>query len=297
MPAPLDLSGEDGSGIPTRMLVLGLTTRGGDVRTSELLAVGELCGLGPEKIRSCIRRLVAEGLYERLSAGDADLRATAAGMEVISSTLQRSLLAYAQDAAGRGWDGCWHFVSFEVPEADRQARDTFRATLRHLGGAQIHKGLYVSPHRWESDIAASAQSLGIQDFVAISSGQDFMLRGETDSRTIAAELWPLDEVAARYRAFTEQYARVPDYLEHLLSTRAKLTDADWLPGVLHIAVRFADSFNLDPLLPPELLPRPWPGRQARELLARCRKMGVLTRADHHAPAFFWIFDEAIAHLP
>jgi phenylacetic acid degradation operon negative regulatory protein len=25
----------------------------------------------------------------------------------------------------------------------------------------------------------------------------------------------------------------------------------------------------DPLLPPELLPRPWPGTQARELVARC----------------------------
>ncbi|WP_240801914.1 PaaX family transcriptional regulator C-terminal domain-containing protein [Streptomyces sp. A1136] len=26
----------------------------------------------------------------------------------------------------------------------------------------------------------------------------------------------------------------------------------------------------DPLLPPQLLPQPWPGAQARELIARCR---------------------------
>ncbi|WP_372507051.1 PaaX family transcriptional regulator C-terminal domain-containing protein [Actinomadura madurae] len=25
----------------------------------------------------------------------------------------------------------------------------------------------------------------------------------------------------------------------------------------------------DPLLPPQLLPQPWPGTQARELIARC----------------------------
>lgn len=298
MPQPLDLSGEDGSGIPTRMLVLGITDRTGHVRTAELLEVGELCGLGPEKIRSCIRRLIAEGLYERTDGGDpGGLIATDLGQTVIRSNLQRSLLAYAQDAAGRGWDRTWNLVSFAIPESDRGARDQLREHVRRLGGAQIQKGLYISPHRWADDIASEVQRLDIVEHVAMWSTDNLSLRGETDPRAIARMLWPLDSLAVSYRQFCDQYRHVPEYLESLIATRERLADAEWLPGVLHIAVRFSDSFNLDPLLPPELLPRPWPGREARDLLARCRKMGVLTRADHSAPSFFWLFDEAIAHLP
>ena len=48
-------------------------------------------------------------------------------------------------------------------------------------------------------------------------------------------------------------------------------------------VDFQSCFHVDPLLPPELLPRPWPGRAARELLAEIRKLGVLSREQHDRP--------------
>ena len=47
----------------------------------------------------------------------------------------------------------------------------------------------------------------------------------------------------------------------------------------------------------ELLPKPWPGREARDLLARCRRLGVLARSEKSGPALFTVFDDAIAHLP
>jgi phenylacetic acid degradation operon negative regulatory protein len=34
----------------------------------------------------------------------------------------------------------------------------------------------------------------------------------------------------------------------------------------------------DPLLPPQLLPQPWPGTQAREIIARC--WAALSERDH-----------------
>jgi phenylacetic acid degradation operon negative regulatory protein len=48
-----------------------------------------------------------------------------------------------------------------------------------------------------------------------------------------------------------------------------------IPGtaLLTIAVELAAELSRamepDPLLPPQLLPRPWPGTQTRELIARC----------------------------
>ena len=52
---------------------------------------------------------------------------------------------------------------------------------------------------------------------------------------IAAQLWPLDDIADRYRRLREVTA----------------------------------AMEPDPLLPPDLLPRPWVGAQARNAFAQC----------------------------
>ncbi|MDQ3147016.1 MAG: DUF4423 domain-containing protein, partial [Actinomycetota bacterium] len=55
--------------IPTRVLVLGMTHDDGTIRASELHPVAEACGQTAEQVRSCLRRLVSEGLYTRTGSG------------------------------------------------------------------------------------------------------------------------------------------------------------------------------------------------------------------------------------
>ena len=64
-----------------------------------------------------------------------------------------------------------------------------------------------------------------------------------------------------------------------------------------MAVAFGNCFNDDPLLPPELVPRPWPGRSARDLVTRCRRMGLALRQEGRNPSLFRVFDEALELLP
>ncbi len=290
-------SGDDDT-LPTRLMVLGLAHRDGTVHGPELYSVAEECGIGAETVRSCMRRLVGEGLFVRDGEGrDATFQATVTGHALLDVTQQRHLLAYAQDAAGRGWDRRWRLVAFAIPETMRTARDAFRDHLLALGGANLQPGLYVSPHRWLDDLRAEAERLGIVECVSTFSTDDLDVAGHTDPRALAAELWPLDEVAERYREFIATYSSVPEELEAMRRRGEKLSERDFLPGVLHVAIRFNACFDLDPLLPPELLPRPWPGREARELLARCRRIGVLAREEKGGPALFRVFDDAIAHLP
>jgi phenylacetic acid degradation operon negative regulatory protein len=294
--AVVSAPGSDG-GLPTRLMVLGLTHRDGTVHGTELYRVAEECDISVESVRSCMRRLVGEGLFERDGEGrDARFHATADGLAALEVNQQRHLLAYAQDAAGRGWDRHWRLVAFAIPEAQRAARDRYRDHLIALGGAQLQPGLYVSPHRWEEEVGAGAERLGIAEFVTLLSSDDLSVGGDTNPRSIAARLWGLEEVAAAYRRFIESYAAVPARLEEMRARGERLSEHDFLPGALHIAIRFNACFEADPLLPPELLPKPWPGRQARELLARCRRLGVLAREDKSGPALFRVFDEAIADL-
>ena len=137
-----------GTEIPTRMLVLGMVRKDGTLHAADVYPVAEACGQSAEQVRSCLRRLVTEELFEREGEGrDASFRATAHGMRSMATSMERTRLAFAQDAAGRGWDRRWHVVAFAIPEASRKARDAFRDQLLDLGGAAIQNGLYVSAHR------------------------------------------------------------------------------------------------------------------------------------------------------
>src|SRR5690606_11856320 len=127
--------------IPTRLLVLGMAHADGTVLAEELYPVAAACGLTDDQARSCLRRLVAGGLYERHGEGrDARFHATSAGLRLLGSASRRFRRAYEQDATGKGWDRRWHLVAFAVPERQRSARDAFRDHLLGLGGAAIQNG-------------------------------------------------------------------------------------------------------------------------------------------------------------
>jgi phenylacetic acid degradation operon negative regulatory protein len=284
--------------IPTRVLVLGMAHEDGTVLASELFPVAEACGQSADQVRSCLRRLVHEGLFRREGTGRAArFLATAEGMKALGSNMERHRLAYVQDHAGRGWDRKWRLVSFAIPESRRSARDAFRDRLLALGGAAISNGLYVSPHRWDKDVSDEAKHLDVSDSIAQASTDDLNIGGTTDPRELVKRLWPIDAIAARYENFVETYCGVPDALEAMRKRRERLADAVFLPGALSVTVEFSEIFAVDPLLPPELLPRPWPGRAARELLMRSRRLALLLREQHNRPALFRSFDDLIESIP
>ena len=164
--------------IPTRVLVLGMAHEDGTILSEELLPVADACGLTPDQVRSCLRRLVSEGLFEREGTGRTTrFVATAQGLAELGMSVERTRLAYVQDSAGRGWDRQWRLVAFAVPERQRAARDTFRDHLIGLGGAALQGGLYVSPHPWHKDVIAEAERLGILDSVTVATTDDLEVGG------------------------------------------------------------------------------------------------------------------------
>lgn len=283
--------------IPTRFVVLGMAHADGTLLAEEVYPVAEGCGLSTDQVRSCLRRLVSEELFTRTGEGqDARFTATEEGMRTLDSTIARMRLAWAQDAEGRGWDRTWHLVAFAIPETKRAGRDAFRDRLTQLGGAPIQNGLYVSAHAWEDEVRHVAEGQNVAEFVAQAPTDELEVGGVTDPTALASRLWALDELADRYSRFIEMYRGTPDALDQMRKRHERLTEADFLPGTLLIGLEFNACFAQDPLLPPELLPRPWPGREARELLRRSRRLGMLIREKHEKPALFSNF-ERVADLP
>jgi phenylacetic acid degradation operon negative regulatory protein len=277
--------------IPTRVLVFGMTHEDGTIRADELYPVAEACGQTPEQVRSCLRRLVSDDLFTRSGSGrHAVYAATEQGAAELGGHLQRTRLAYAQDAAGRGWDRRWRLAVCAVPESRRSARDGLRDRLLAFGGAAIQGGLYVSPHPWEEDVRAEAKRLSLDGHLTLASTDELEIGGVRDPRQLAASLWPLDQVAARYDRFIADHRRVIEDLEELRRRRERLPDATFLPMALAAGVAYEDCSGRDPYLPPELLPRPWPGRLARELVVRSRRLALALRSEAGRPALFGAFD-------
>ena len=134
------------------------------------------------------------------------------------------------------------------------------------------------------------------EYVTRAITDELVVGGESDPRALASRLWDLEGVAKRYQEFLIAYQDVPEALEAMRARHERLTDAEFLAGALATFVDFQEVVRHDPLLPPELLPRPWPGREARILLAKVRKLGVLAREHHDRPVLFHQFDEVLDDL-
>lgn len=280
--------------IPTRMLVLGMAREDGSIHASELYEVAEACGQSAEQVRSCLRRLVADGDFVRRGTGrDAVYEPRERGTAFLATPFERTRRAYAQDAQGRGWDRYWRLVAFAVPEERRSVRDSFRQALVTLGGASVQGGLYVSPHPWHDEVRAEAERLGIDDLVTFAATDDLAVGGVSHPKAIAARLWPIDTLAHRYQVLVNTFTPVVGHLEEMRARHERLPETVFLPGALALTVAFTEVFDDDPLLPPELLPHPWPGREARELAREARRLSFAQREHPSRPGLFRFFDHAL----
>lgn len=284
--------------IPTRVLVFGMSRADGTIDAADLYEVAEACGQSDEQVRSCLRRLVTEGLLSREGTGRTAVFATTAlGDDLRLSSLERHELAYRQDRTGQGWDGRWHLAAFAVPEHKRASRDRLRDRLLDIGGAVVNNGLYVSPHPWEDEIRTIAADLDVVEHLTLAGTDDLEVGGVRSPRDLARMLWPVDELAVLYSRFVSENQDVIPILENLRQRHDRISDRDFLPGALAMVVSFQQIFLRDPLLPPELLPRPWPGRAARDLLVTSRRLALRLRSEHERPALFAAFDQLVSQAP
>ncbi|MCX4733722.1 PaaX family transcriptional regulator C-terminal domain-containing protein [Streptomyces sp. NBC_01363] len=281
--------------IPTRLLVHALVREDGTVDAGELYAVAGLLGMTDQQVRLCVKRLVTEGRFIQDGRGrKAVLRAGAdAATDAVAPDADHVRYAYQQDRGLAPWSGTWHLFAFAIPEARRTARDALREALLHLGAAPVQGGLYVAANPIADLVEAQARHLDVLGAVAFFTSTDLRIGDIDDPRQLAATIWPLDEIAARH----EHFAAFAETCADRLARGSDLSGAERLTLAVELAAEFSRAMTPDPLLPPELLPRPWPGsrarRLARERWAALRALPAAQGNPTSLPRLFRLYSDAI----
>jgi phenylacetic acid degradation operon negative regulatory protein len=154
-----------------------------------------------------------------------------------------------------GWDGLFHGLLFTIPEPERSYRDGLRRAAVQAGFGQLRPGLLVT-----TDAARFSR---IADLLAGAPDGSRMLRVElrlapADARVAAAEAWPLERLAAAYRAHAAELRRSADGLRQAPPTGPDAVRVMW-EAMTPISVTAIE----DPVLPAELLPAGWPGEEVK----------------------------------
>jgi phenylacetic acid degradation operon negative regulatory protein len=228
--------------------------RGGEVWVGTLIRIAAEFGLSELAIRSVLGRMARAGWLEATRHGNRSYyRLTRRGQGLIAEGAARIFRLAPQP-----WDGQWHLLTYSIPETQREQRDAFRKRLSYLGFGSLAAGAWITPNDLRAQVAELAADLGVEPFVEQFRGA-YLAPG--DPRALAARLWPLDELAAGYRAFLQRWQSLQADLQQTdgLADGQAFVFRFWL---IHEYQRF---FLEDPDLPPELVPADWPGHQAAAL--------------------------------
>jgi phenylacetic acid degradation operon negative regulatory protein len=211
-------------------------------------------GVTPVGARAALSRLARRGLLESSRVG----RRTYYGLTeraaaVIADGARR---IYSFGTGARSWSGQWTVAAFSIPEEQRDVRHALRSRLRWLGFAPLYDGVWVTA----GDEAAAATSVLKELEITSATVMTAVVAPGSPLTGDPLAAWDLDGLRRRYQQFVAKYGPL---LERIGAGEVGASEA--LVARTEVMHEWRNFPNLDPDLPPELLPRPWPHAEARRI--------------------------------
>ncbi|MFJ1901585.1 MULTISPECIES: PaaX family transcriptional regulator C-terminal domain-containing protein [unclassified Streptomyces] len=217
-------------------------------------------GVEAPAVRSSVSRLKRRGLLvaARTADGAAGYALSADARQLLDDGDRRIY----RHPAPRLDDG-WVLAVFSVPEAERDKRHLLRSRLSRLGFGTAAPGVWIAPAGLYDETRHTLERLGLAPYVDLFRGDHlgFAATGES-----VARWWDLAAVARLHHGFLERHEPV---LRAWDSRPDEVPDPEAAYRDYLLAL---DSWRqvpyADPGLPPELLPRGWPGTRSAEVFGR-----------------------------
>ena len=236
-----------------------LLPHGTEVRVSvgSLTALLEPFGVSERLVRTSLTRLVNDGLLESEPVG----RRSFYGVAPTAIGLFRQADARIYGSRQRPWDGKWTVVVVDGAEATAAARAQLRQRLTWAGLGAVAPNVMTSPVVGPEEAAAVIEQMGGFRNVLVTRSEVFDGLGTIDEEELARRCAPLDDVAADYRVFVDDFGDIDR------ATFDALTPGEAFKLRMLLIAAYRRIVLADPLLPEALLPDGWAGAKARALAA------------------------------
>jgi phenylacetic acid degradation operon negative regulatory protein len=219
------------------------------VPTSVFLHLLEQLGFAPRAGRQALQRAAGAGWIEARRTGRrAFWHFTLAGHQLMTEGRSRLRDFESSD---RRWEGRFVMVNASLPDSNRARRHTLRTRLSWLGFGVMSPGTWISLR-----LEAEREAAELIDQLGIPGASSFVATpGAVGSfHEVVRRAWDLEAVAAEYESFIEEFGAM------------RPADGDEVAiALVRIVHRWRRFPFEDPMLPPEMLPRDWPGITARRL--------------------------------
>lgn len=232
--------------------VFGLYSRarGEGIAIADLIRLLADCGVESSAVRSSVSRLKKQGWLKVSRRGAGAIYSPSAKMlEVLEEGDARIYSPPRATLADR-----WLLATFSVPESKRNLRHRIRSTFTKWGAGSVTAGVWIAPGHNEARIRAELEADGLVGYVDFFAARYL---GE-DFRDKVAQWWDLPTLGALYNAFERHWRPMLDC--------PNPTPAETFASYVTLMTEWRRLPYLDPGLPLELLPTPWPAQSAADLL-------------------------------
>lgn len=212
-----------------------------------LVRTGELFGIAEGTVRVAVSRMVAAG---ELVADDGHYRLSG---KLLGRQARQSL----SRSGRRGpWDGQTWRTEIVLAGTPRSAteRGELRTAMEALRLAEWREGVWLRPDNLPSH-GLCAGPAGQTERTVRRQCRRLDAVPADEPAALAAELWDLDGWSERAHLLHDALGELVDVLE--------AGDASALSPGFVVSAACLRHFQIDPLLPPELLPSGWPGGSLR----------------------------------
>jgi phenylacetic acid degradation operon negative regulatory protein len=237
---------------------------GGAIWLGSLIGLVEPFGASERVVRTSVFRLSKEGWLSSQQIGRRSLYSLTDSARLRFEAAHRRIYA----AARPGWDGAWTLVFTGVVEGE--AREALRRDLAWQGFGHLAPGVMAHPDPDPGVLRQALRDDGAEEGAVVMRGASVEWMKPEALRAIVARAWNIDQLAADYSGFLDNFRP----LWALLEQGEADPEACFVLRALLIH-EYRRAILRDPMLPEELLAANWPGAAARRL---CRNLYLRVQA-------------------
>ncbi|MFA7278584.1 MAG: phenylacetic acid degradation operon negative regulatory protein PaaX [Sterolibacterium sp.] len=243
-----------------------IAPHGGTVWLGSFIRLVAPLGLNPRMVRTSVFRLAKENWLV------AEQRGRKSYYSLTATGRRRFEHAYRRiyDQPQTQWAGGWQLVLTTSGKLTIAQREVLRKDLLWEGYGIIAPGVLAHPSDSSDSLFDILQGNGVLDKVVVMQGRTLRPSTSIPLQDMVHDCWNLKEIAADYMRYIERFRPL---LTNLKAAHSLDPEQCFVVRTL-LMHEFRRVLLRDPQLPPQLLPKDWPGDIARRI---CRDLYGVTQ--------------------